>query len=105
MARAALSAGKQGNYWGMSSLLYENHPQSETTLTPLVEKLGLDKEKFYKDMNSKETSDKLQEEVYHTYELNLDSTPTTFVNGEKKVGLMSYEDLQKWLEEHGAKRR
>lgn len=105
MARAALSAGKQGNYWGMSSLLYENHPQSETTLTPLVEKLGLDKEKFYKDMNSKETSDKLQEEVYHTYELNLDSTPTTFVNGEKKIGLMSYEDLQKWLEEHGAKRR
>lgn len=105
MARAALSARKQGNYWGMSSLLYENHPRTDAALTLLVEKLNMDKDKFFKDLNSKEIDDELQKEIYHTYELNLDSTPTTFINGEKTIGIMSYEDLQKLLEKHGAKKR
>ena len=105
MARAALSARKQGNYWGMSSLLYENHPRTDAALTLLVEKLNMDKDKFFKDLNSKEIDDELQKEIYHTYEMNLDSTPTTFINGEKTIGIMSYEDLQKLLEKHGAKKR
>lgn len=105
MARAALSARKQDNYWGMSSLLYENHPRTDAALTLLVEKLNMDKDKFFKDLNSKEIDDELQKEIYHTYELNLDSTPTTFINGEKTIGIMSYEDLQKLLEKHGAKKR
>ncbi len=105
MARAVLAAGKQGNYWGMSSLLYENHPMNDDQLSKLIDKLGLNKQKFFEYMNSKEANDKIQDELYKTYELDLDSTPTIFVNGEKRVGLMAYEDLQKLLEEHGAKKR
>ncbi len=105
MARAALAAGKQGKYWGMSSLLYENHPMNDEALTPLVEKLGMDKKQFFVDIDSKEVADEVQKELYQSYELNLDGTPTTFINGEKKVGIMSYGELQKLLESHGAKRR
>ena len=105
MARAAISAGKQGKYWGMSSLLYEKHPMNDEALIKLVENLGLNKTKFFNDMDSKEVADEIQKELYRSYELNLDGTPTTFVNGEKKVGIMSYEDLQKLLEKHGAKKR
>lgn len=102
MAKAALAAGQQGNYWGMSSLLYENHPLIQQELDPLVEKLGMDKQKFYAYMNSKEAENKLQQQLYKSYELNLDATPTMFVNGEKQLGIMAYEDLQKLLEKHGA---
>ena len=105
MARAALAAGKQGDYWGMSSLLYENHPMNDEALIPLIEKLGLDKDKFLKYMNSKEAEDTIHEQLYKSYELNLDATPTMFVNGEKQLGVMAYQDLQKLLEKHGATKR
>jgi len=34
MARAALAAEKQGNYWGMASLLYEKAPKNDAQLLP-----------------------------------------------------------------------
>ena len=106
MARAALAAEKQGNYWGMASLLYENAPKNDKQLAPLVKKLNFDENKFFKDMNSKEIHQKLAAEIYKSNnELGLDGTPTMFVNGDKHVGVMSYDDLKKYLEEHGAKRR
>ncbi len=105
MSKAAIAAGKQGDYWGMSSLLYENHPMDEKDLIPLIDKLGLDKDKFLKDMKSKDTDNYLQNDLNKSYELGLDATPTMFVNGEKRVGILSYSDLQKLLEEHGAKKR
>jgi len=68
--------------------------------------LGLDKDIFYKDMNSVEIQTKLRNEIYKTNsELGLDSTPTMFINGEKKVGVLSYSELRKLLENHGAKKR
>ena len=106
MARAALAAEKQGNYWGMASLLYENAPKNDEQLTPLVKKLNFDETKFFKDMNSKEINDKLAAEIYQSNDvLGLNGTPTMFVNGDKKVGVMSYDDLKKYLEEHGAKQK
>ncbi len=105
MSKAALAAGKLGNYWGMSSLLYENHPMNEKELIPLIEKLGLDKDKMFAYMNSKEIDDKIQEQLYKSYELNIDATPTMFVNGEKRLGILSQNELQKLLESHGAKRK
>jgi len=105
MARAALAAGKQGDYWGMSSLLYEKHPMNNEALIPLIEQLGLDKDKFLKYIDSKEAKDTIQSQLYKSYELNLDATPTMFVNGEKKLGIMSYRDLQTLLEKHGAIKR
>ena len=105
MAKAAIAAGKQGDYWGMSSLLYENHPMNEEELIPLIEKLGLDKDKLLRDMDSNETDKKIQEDLKKSYELGLDATPTTFVNGEKRLGIMSLTDMEKLLEDHGAKRK
>ena len=106
MAKAALAAEKQGNYWGMSTLLYENHPKNDEALAPLVEKLGLDKDKFFKDLYSKEIENKLDTEIERINdELGLDSTPTMYINGEQKIGIMPYSELKKYLESYGAKKR
>lgn len=105
MARAAIAAGQQGNYWGMSSLLYEKHPMNDEALVELIDKLGLDKNKFFNYMNSKEVKNKIQQDLNKSYDLDIDGTPTMIIDGEKKVGIMSYEDLQKLLEDHGAKKR
>ena len=105
MARAALAAKEQGNYWGMSNLLYENHPMNEEQLIPLIEQLKLDKTKFFNDMNSGMVKYVLQQDISRSYGLDIDGTPTMFVNGEKSVGIMSYEDMMDLLKKHGAKRR
>ena len=104
MAKAALAAGKQGNYWGMASLLYENHPKNNDDLVPLITKLGLDKDKIFNYINSKEADNELQKELYKSYENNVDGTPTMIIGGEKYLGIMSYADLKKVLEKHGAKK-
>ena len=56
-------------------------------------------------MYSEETSKSLYNDLQKSYELNIDGTPTMFVNGEKTVGIMSYEDMKDLLEKHGAKRK
>ena len=106
MARAALAAEKQGNYWGMASLLYENAPMNDEQLLPIIKKLNFNEQQFFKDMNSKEIEKKLADEIYQANNvLAIEGTPTMYVNGDKKLGVMSYDDLKKYLEEHGAKRR
>ena len=106
MARAALAAEKQGNYWGMSSLLYEKKPMNDEELSPLVEKLGLNKDKFFADMNSKEINEKLLTEVDKTNnELGIDATPTMYVNGNKHAGVLPYKELEAFLVKYGAKKR
>ena len=106
MSKAALAAERQGNYWGMSSLLYENKPTNKEKLIPLVEKLGFDTDKFFKDLNSEEIENELTTEINKTnQELNIDATPTMYINGEKHVGIMQYNDLKELLISYGAKKR
>ncbi len=105
MARGAMAASKQGNYWEMSSLLYENQPKKEEDLLKLAEELNFDKDKFLADFNSKETMDELLKEIENANKLDIDSTPTMYVNGEQQVGIMMYDDLKDLLIKHGAKHR
>ena len=106
MSKAALAAKKQGDYWGMSSLLYENQPKSTAKLDKLIEELNLDKDKFYKDFYSDEISNTLKKDVEKaSLELEIDATPTMFINGERIVGIKPYYELKKLLEDNGAKRK
>ena len=105
MSRAALAAKKQGNYWGMSSLLYENKPRSLDSLLKLADELNLDKEKFVKDLNSQEVNNELRYDILMGISLKLHSTPTMFINGQKYEGVQPYYKLKKILVKYGAQKR
>ena len=105
MSKAVIASGKQGNYWGMSSLLYENRPRNAKKMKSVVEKAGLDYEQFMKDFLSEETHKDLMDDVNNAIQLNLDATPTIYVNDEMVVGVKPYYKLKKILETHGAKRK
>ena len=105
MSKAVIASGKQGNYWGMSSLLYENRPRNAKKMKSVVEKAGLDYELFMKDFLSEETHKDLMDDVNNAIQLNLDATPTIYVNDEMIVGVKPYYKLKKILETHGAKRK
>lgn len=103
MSKAAIAARNQNNYWEMSSLLYENQPKNFEDLLKLVDKLGFDKVKFEQDFNSNNTSEEIKKEVLEAENLEIDATPTMFINGEKYVGIKPYYKLKEILIEHGAK--
>lgn len=106
MAKGAIAARNQGNYWGMSSLLYENQPKNMNDMLKLANQLGFDTDKFITDFYSKETLDEIEEELNNANNvLNIDSTPTMYVNGDKVVGVKPYYELKDLLIEHGAKPR
>lgn len=103
MARAALASKEQNNYWGMASLLYENQPQDEQELLKLAKELNFNIEKFLSDINSEKIQKELDKEIQKSDKLDIDSTPTIFINGDKYVGVMPYNELKQKLVEHGAK--
>ncbi len=105
MARGAIAARNQGNYWEMSSLLYENQPKNMADMLKLADQLGFDKDKFTADFDSKETSKEIENELKKAVDLYIDSTPTMYVNGDKIVGVKPYYELKEILIKHGAKHR
>ena len=105
MSKAAIAAGNQGNYWEMSSLLYENQPKKIENVLKLAEQLGFNKDQFLKDFESKETEQKILKEIDNGDKLDIDATPTMYINEEKVVGVKPYFKLQEILERNGAKKQ
>lgn len=105
MSKGAIAAKKQGNYWEMSSLLYENQPKTMEDMVKLAEQLGFNKDKFIADFNSEETAKELQDEINKASEINIDATPTMYINGDQVLGVKPYFELKDILIEHGAKER
>lgn len=105
MSKAAIAARNQGNYWEMSSLLYEKQPKKMDDVLKLVEEAGLDKEKFVQDFDNQTARDEISNELTKSQELELDSTPTMIIDGEKIVGVKPYFELKELLIKHGAKHK
>ena len=103
MAKAALAAKKQNNYWEMSSLLYENKPANVEQILLLSDKIGLDREQFIKDLNSDAISEELNDDINRISKMGVNATPTMIINGVQYVGVKPYYDLKKVLVKHGAK--
>ena len=102
MSRGALAAKKQGNYWEMSSLIYENQPQNISEMANLAKKLNFNIKKFLNDMDSTETSETLLKEIRQAAHSDINATPTMIINGDKVVGVKPYYQLKEILEKYGA---
>ena len=105
MSKGAIAARNQGNYWEMSSLLYENQPKKMDDMLELADKLNFDKDKFINDFNSAETAKEISKELKEAVDLDIDATPTMFINGDKIVGVKPYYELKEILIKHGAKHK
>lgn len=92
--RAAEAAGKQGKFFEMHDLLYENQMRwsaqagtSQTAATSIVEgfaeQLGLNMEQFKTDAASSAINDLIQADVKAGQDLRVSATPTFFIDGKK----------------------
>lgn len=103
-AKAAESAAEQGKFWEMYEKLYTNQeewsnsPNPQEQFDKYASEIGLDPNKFKEDMNSSVIDDRINNDVSDALDLEVNSTPTLFVNGERLTGAPSYETLKSKIE-------
>ncbi len=95
LARYAIAAKKQGKFWGVASLFFDNQPKTEEEIESVLSsaKLGLDIDKLKKDANSAEAEKALQEDIKYTVEKGVRATPSIEINGIIYEGMCPYDDF------------
>jgi protein-disulfide isomerase len=98
-ARAAVAAHRQGKFWQLHPLLFDNQTDlSPGSVEKLAQKAGLDMARFRQDRDSEATADAVQRDRKQGEALAIDSTPSLFINGRKFPGSADFDqDLKDWL--------
>jgi len=91
---AALAAEKQGKFWEFHDLLFENHAElSDQKIKEISELLGLDWEKFSKDMKNPEIIAIINRDKAEGDRARMENVPTIFINGRhlKAINLQGFK--------------
>jgi Na+/H+ antiporter NhaA len=98
-AVAVEAAGLQGEFWRMHELLFERQDQLEfEDLVGYAHELGLDVERFIRDLDSEELSRRVQRDVASAENSGVRGTPTFFVGTRRHVGPHDARSLIEALE-------
>ena len=81
-ATAALAAGRQGKFWEYHDRLFQNYNRlNDQVLQEQVQQLGLDLQKFEKDMNDPQITQVINQDLQDGAKAGVRGTPTIYVNG------------------------
>jgi len=81
-AIAAFAAKKQGHFWEYHDRLFENLDSlNDEKFLQIARELGLDMEKFEKDMNDLKIVARINQDIRLGAYLGVRATPTVFING------------------------
>jgi protein-disulfide isomerase len=93
-AEAAEAARAQGRFEEMHDLLFENQKKlGRDDLVGYAQQLGLDVERFTRELDEHVHVDKIHAEQREAVEHGVSGTPTFFVNGEPYDGFYDAETL------------
>ena len=102
-AAAAEAAGEQGRFWEMHDLLFAHQKELDAEhLTGFARDLGLDLDRFERDLASPETAARVRADFDAGVEAGVDGTPAFFVDGKRYNGFYDVESLVDELEDAGA---
>jgi protein-disulfide isomerase len=95
-ARAAIAAQDQGKFWEMHHLLFASGGHLEQPdLDKYASSLGLDMDRFRGDMQSPETTARIQRDAKLASTVGVKGTPTLFINGRE---FDSKTDIVEWID-------
>ncbi len=95
-ARAAVAAMRQGKFWEMHHLLFQNQKHLEQTdIESYAKDLGLDLPRFKADMQSKETLERIARDKKLGEDLKIGGTPAIYINGRSYDG---HQDMKEWID-------
>ena len=86
-AVAAEAAGRQGKFWEMHDIIYENQSQLELDdLLRYAAKIGIDTEKFDSDFEDEKLLSKVKSDFNSGVRSGVNGTPSFYITGEKYEG-------------------
>lgn len=98
-AESAEIAGDQGKFWEMHDMIYEhqdewaNSKSAKDVFIQYAKNLGMNTDEFKKSLDANKYLDKIERDRSDGNSININATPTFFVNGHKLV-LNSAGDLK-----------
>lgn len=101
-ALAALAAGQQGKFWDYHDKLFSEEKIEMADFDRIAEELGLDIDKFKKDMSSTQLQKQLQADMLEARQNGINGTPTVFING-RKLKQRSIEGFQNQIDKEVGK--
>jgi protein-disulfide isomerase len=103
-AIAAEAAGKQGKFWEMHDILFENQAEwsgqkdTDAIVLEYAKRIGLDLDKFSGDIKNADTEAKIKSNMEEGTALGINSTPTFYLNGKKLANPRSYDEFKNKIE-------
>ncbi|RJQ33059.1 hypothetical protein C4572_00030 [Candidatus Parcubacteria bacterium] len=97
---AAEAAGKQGKFWEMHDMIFENQrdwaeeKDAAAIFANYAADLGLDLTKFSNDISSQEIKDKIDSDYKSGLKAKVNSTPSFFLNGKKINNPRNYDEMK-----------
>jgi NhaA family Na+:H+ antiporter len=105
ISRAAEAAAKQGRFWEMHDLLYEQEPPlTQAHVFEFAQMLGLDIERFRRDLEAEEIRNRVEEDLSEGKRNGVTGTPTLFVDGMRYDGAWDFYSMLEALERPVAQR-
>lgn len=103
-AHAAEAASLQGKFWEMHEMIYQNQaswspaPDARSVFIQYAQTLGLDVDRFTRDMGSAEVAARVQADYDRGTSLGVNGTPAIFMNGQMvNPNAVTPEGLRKGL--------
>jgi len=104
-ALAAEAAGRQGKFWEMHDLLFENqkiwskNSSAKEIFIGYARELQLNEGQFVNDLAVKDLREKISASYKEGVSLGITGTPTFFLNGKKISAPRTYEEFEKIISE------
>ncbi len=104
-ALATEAAGLQGKFWEMHDILFENQKEwsnanGNNIFIDYAKKIEIDPVKFESDLTfNSEIKNKVESDYQSGLELNVNSTPSFFLNGVKMQNPRSYEEFRSIIQQ------
>ena len=101
---AAEAAHEQGKFWEMHDKIFaDQRGMSEAKYLEYAQELGLDLDKFQKDLKASNTQQRIAADMAQASELGVTGTPAFFVNGRFLSGAQPFASFKRVIDEELAK--
>ncbi len=99
LALAARCAHEQGQFWAYQDLLFSESTPNPDDIFKYAQELGLDLNRFRECSVDPKTREQLDLEVTAARNAGISSTPTLIINGKLRVGIPSFEQLCRLIDQ------
>ena len=102
-ATVAEAAGKQGKFWEMHDLIFQNQSDwseeknAAVLFAKYAQDIGLDLARFQTDIASDDIKAKIENDYKSGVKAGVDSTPSFFLNGKKIANPRNYDEFKNYI--------